>query len=332
MSVLNVFISSLTSPVFYRSLVAVTPPILFAALGCAVAAKASMTNMGMEGIMAITSLVGVLASAFIGGPNPWLGLLVAMVVGGLLGYLVAFFNLKLKVDIILVGISMNLIATGGTAFLLYMVTGDRSTSNSLLSGTLPSIEIPVIKDIPFIGQILSGQNALTYIAFILIFVLSFFLFKTKLGLRIRAVGENANAAESVGISSVKIKTIALIISGVLGGMGGTFMSAAYLSYFQKAGAAGRGFIALAACSLGEANPIPVALVSILFGAFYSLANFVVTSGISNYLVNMWPYIVTIISLVIYSINKEKKERKRLQGLSMEEPATVENKTQENNKE
>jgi len=320
---MQAFIDCLTNPTFYRTILAVTPPILFAALGCAVAAKADMTNMGMEGIMAITSFTEVMVASSIAAPNPWLGLVAAIIVGGLCGYLVAWFNLKLKVNIILVGIAMNLIGAGGTAFFLFMFTGDRSTSNSLLSGILPQVEIPIIKDIPVVGQILSGQNALTYISYILIFVLSFLLFKTKLGLRIRAVGENPNAAESVGISSQKIKTIALVISGALGGMGGTFMSAVYLSYFQRAGAAGRGFIALAACSLGEANPLPVALVSILFGTFYSLANFVVTSGISNYLVNMWPYIVTIISLVIYSINKVKKEKKRLKGLAAEEDAKVE---------
>ena len=312
------FLEIFTNANFYHSVLAVTPPILLAALGCAIAAKANMTNMGMEGIMAISSLSGVMASVAFGENHPWIELIVAMIVGGLLGLAVATFNLKLKVDIILVGIALNLIGTGGTAFFLYLFTGDRSTSNSLVSGTLPTIDIPLIKDIPFIGTVLSGQNVLTYISYILIAVLSFLLFKTKLGLRIRAVGENPNACESVGISSVNIRTIALIISGVLGGMGGAFMSSVYLSYFQRGCAAGRGFIALAACSLGEANPVPVALTSLLFGFFYALSNFARSTGISSYLLNTWPYIVTIISLVVYSINKERAEKKRLAGLAAEE--------------
>ena len=318
------FITSIiTSASFYHSVLAVTPPILLAALGCAIAAKADMTNMGMEGIMAISSLVGVMAAVWAGG-NAWVELLVAMLVGGLLGYAVAVFNLKLKVNIILVGIAMNLIGTGGTAFFLYMLTGDRSTSNSLVSGTLPSINIPLIKDIPFIGEVISGQNVLSYIAYILIAILSFLLFKTKLGLRIRAVGENPNSCESVGISSTRIKTIALIMSGVLGGMGGAFMSSVYLSYFQRGCAAGRGFIALAACSLGDANPGPVALTSILFGLFYALSNFARSTNISSYIMNTWPYVVTIISLVIYSISKERKEKRRLAGLAaMEDQGTPE---------
>jgi len=205
---MNLLLEIFTNPNFYHSVLAVTPPILLAALGCAMAEKADMTNMGMEGIMAISSLCGVMVSVVCGG-NPWIELLIAMIVGGILGYCVAVFNLKLKVNIVLIGIAMNLIGGGGTAFFLYMLTGDRSTSNSLVSGTLPTIDIPVLKDIPFIGPVLSGQNVLTYIAYILIAVLSFLLFKTKLGLRIRAVGENPNACESVGISSAKVRTIAL---------------------------------------------------------------------------------------------------------------------------
>ncbi|MDO4500933.1 MAG: ABC transporter permease [Erysipelotrichaceae bacterium] len=306
---------------FYNNVIAVTPPILLAALGCSIAAKANMVNMGMEGIMLLSSFIGTLAAAYIGGPNPWLGLLVAIVVGGVLGYLVAFFNLKMKVDIILVGIAMNLFGTGATAFFLPLVTpnADRSSTNSLQSGMLPNVNIPGIKNIPVLGEILQNQNILTYISYLLIIVMAFLMFKTKLGLRIRAVGENDHAAESVGISSDKIKTIALIISGCLGGIGGAFMSSVYVSYFANGIVAGRGFIGLAACSMGEANPIPTALTSILFGFFYALSNFARATGISDNLMKMWPYLATLIGVVLYSINKQRKEKKRLAGLaSLEE--------------
>ncbi len=317
MNLLSAVGAALANPSFYNIVIAVTPPILFAALGCAVAQKASQTNMGMEGIMALSSFIGTLVAAYVGGPNPWLGLIVAIAVGGLLGYLVAFFNLKLKVDIILVGIAMNLIGSGITAFFLPIVTPnhDRSSTNSLVSGTLPTIDIPFLRNVPVIGEIFNNQNVLTWVSYILIAVMAFLIFKTKLGLRIRAVGENPNAAESVGISSDKIKTIALIISGCLGGMGGAFMSSVYLSYFSNGIIAGRGFIGLAACSMGEANPIPTALTSILFGIFYALSNYVRNSGISDNLMKMWPYIATLIGVVVYSISKRNKEKKRLAGLA-----------------
>lgn len=312
-AVLETFKQVLTNPNFYANIVAVTPPILLASLGCAVAQKANVTNMGMEGIMLTSSFVGVICSAFIHGPNPWLELVVGIVVGGLLGLAVAYFHLKLKVDIILVGIAMNLIGSGGTAFFMYVFTGDRSSTNSLNSGTLPALELPFLEDIPWIGPIFGSQNILTWVAFALIAVVSFLLFKTKLGLRIRAVGENANAAESVGISSAKIKTIALLISGMIGGLGGVYMSEVYVSYFAKGIVAGRGFIGLAACSMGDANPIATSMSAILFGFFYALSNFARNTGISDNLIKMWPYVATIIGVVIYSINKTNKEKRRLAG-------------------
>ena len=136
--------------------------------------------MGMEGIMLLSSFIGTLAAAYIGGPNPWLGLLVAIVVGGVLGYLVAFFNLKLKVNIVLVGIAMNLLGSGVTTFFLPIVTPnqDRSSTNSLQSGLLPTVDLPdFIENIPFVGQIFANQNILTYISYALIFVVSFMMFK-----------------------------------------------------------------------------------------------------------------------------------------------------------
>ena len=320
---LQAFIEIFTNPNFYANVVAVTPPILLAALGCAIAQKASETNMGMEGIMMMSSFCGTLVAAYVNGPNPWLGLLAGLIVGAVLGYLVAVFNLKLQVDIVLVGIAMNLLGSGLTAFLLPVVTPnhDRSSTNSLQSGLLPQIKIPVLSDIPIIGNILFNQNVLTYLSYILIAVMAFLVFKTKLGLRIRAVGENANAAESVGISSTKIKTIALIISGAFGGLAGVFMSSVYLSYFATGAVAGRGFIGLAACSMGEANPIPTALTSILFGFFYALSNFARTTGISDNIIKMWPYVATMVGLVIYSVNKANAEKKRLAGLAADEEAS-----------
>ena len=126
---LEAFGQILTNPNFYANVLAVTPPSLFAALGCAIAEKASATNMGMEGIMLISSFCGTMASYYLGPSNPWAGLLVSIIVGAVLGYLVAFFALKLKVDIILVGIAMNLLGSGGTAFFLYVFTGDPGASS-----------------------------------------------------------------------------------------------------------------------------------------------------------------------------------------------------------
>lgn len=298
-----------TNANFYYAVIRVTAPILFATLGCAIAEKAGSTNMGMEGIMLVAAFTGVIVSAFTG--SIWLGLLAALIAGVLMGLAVAYFALKLKVDIILVGIAINLIGTGLTGFLIYVFTGDRSTTTSLQSGVLPQLFIPGLQDVPVLGAILSGHNVLTYVSYLMVAVLSFTLYKTCLGLRIRAVGENPDAASSVGVNVLKTKTIALAISGLMGGFGGAFMSMAYLPYFAKGLTAGRGYIALAACAMSNANPVGGMLTSILFGFFYALSTYARSLNIPDQLVSTLPYAATLVGLVIYSIRKRRNELKKL---------------------
>ncbi|MCR5230497.1 MAG: ABC transporter permease [Solobacterium sp.] len=319
--IINTISKVIVLPTFYYMIIMSAAPILLAALACAIALKANAINMGTEGIMTISSLVAVLVSSAVGGSasgGPWVGLIAAIVVGAVLGFLVSVFAFRLKIDIILVGIAMNLIGTGASVFLMYVLTGDRTTTTSLSSGTLPQVSIPLLKSIPVLGEILSGHYILTYVAYILVFVMSFLLFKTKLGLRIRAVGENEDAAESVGISSLQIKTIALIISGALGGLAGAFMSECYLAYFSSGLIAGRGFVGLAACNMGAGNPGIICLCCLAFGIFYAFSNFATLSNLSIYALNALPYAVVLIGVVLYSIYTRNKELKRLQGLESEE--------------
>lgn len=325
MSNWEILLSIFTNVTFYYAIFRVTAPILYATIGCAVAEKAKCTNMGMEGIMLISAWTAVMVSAKIGIPlfgelwGPFLGLFAAVVAGTVMGLVVAFFALKMKVDIILVGIATNLIGTGATSFFMYVITGDRATTTSLQSGSLPVLSIPLIKDIPVLGQIISGQNILTYFSWVVVIIIAFMMYKTKLGLRIRAVGENPDAASSVGISVNKIKTTALGISGCIGGFGGAFMSLVYLSYFSNGITAGRGFIALAACAMGNADPVSSALTALLFGFFYDLANYASATSIPSQLVSMIPYLTTIIGLVIYSQRRAAREKRLMAGAVTKRP-------------
>ena len=321
----NIISTAFSTTEFYTMIIESTAPILLAALGCAIAAKANAINMGIEGIMTFSALIAVLVSSALGGAGlgPWVGFVAAVAVGCLLGFLISVFAYRLRIDIILVGIAMNLICTGASVFLMYSLTGDRTTTTSLVSGKLPQFNIPLIDKIPVIGTILSGRFVLTYLAFILVAALSFLLFKTKLGLRIRAVGENENAAESVGISSLRIKTIALIMSGGLGGIAGAFMSECYLTYFSSGLIAGRGFIGLAACTMGSANPGIICLCCLAFGIFYAISMFSQSMklfAVSSYALLALPYAIVLIGVVIYSIYVRKKELERLRGLDSEEKA------------
>jgi len=195
-----------------------------------------------------------------------------------------------------------------------MFTGERGNTASLTSSNIliPTVEIPGLSSIPVLGDILSGHSVLTYIAFILVFFTWVLLYKTSVGLQIRAVGENDHAAESVGISVLKIKYIALGISGILSGMGGAFMSMYYSQSWNTGVVAGRGFIALAAQAMGHGEPVGTMFASLLFGFAQALRTKVSgIQGVSSNLISAMPYAVTILGLVLYAmstINKAKRKK------------------------
>ena len=287
-------LESLLSPDFFNAILRATTPILFAALASSVASKSGITNMALEGIMLFSALFGVIFSAMTG--NWAAGLLLTMLAGGIIGLLLAFFVLNLKTDEILAAIAINLMATGGTVLLMLAVSGDRGSSTSIASQSVPRLVIPLVDRIPFLGQILSGQNGMTYLALLAVAVMHLFLYKTPLGLKIRAVGENKNAAESVGISARKIQYIALILSGVLASMGGFFLSGGYMNMFTKDMSAGD-------------TPIGAFLVSLLFGAAQALANMMQLTDIPHELIQMVPYLTTLVGLGIYSYTGLKRRQK-----------------------
>lgn len=288
----------------------VTTPILFATLAVTMAARSGIFNIAIEGIMLFAALVGVIFSAKF--QSAGIGLLFALLAGGLIGLVLAFLVLKLKTDAILAGVAINLMAMGGTIFVLYLVSGDRGVSSSLKSISLPNISIPIIENIPFLGRVLSGHNILTYTVFLAVILVHILLYKTPLGLKIRAVGENPNAAESVGINVHKIQYIALALSGILAAFGGAFLSMGYLSWFTNGMTAGRGYIGLAANAMGGSTPIGGLLVSLLFGIADAMANVFQTGvGIPYELVQMIPYLTTIIGLAIYSYNRMKKKERMI---------------------
>lgn len=294
----------LLTPTFVSMIIRVTTPILFAALAALIAEKSGLFNIGVEGIMLIAALTGVVVSAKTGSTS--LGLLAAIVAGAFGGFMIAYAVISLKTDAVISGIALNMIGSGGTVFLLYILTGNKGISSSLKSGLIPTIDIPLIKDIPFLGKILSGQNLMTYLAFLMVFLMWFFLNKTPLGLRIRAVGENDHAAESVGVNVDLTRYIALLISGALAGMGGAFMSMGYVSWFSKDMTAGRGFIGLAAMTLGGVKPVGSMLASLLFGFADALSNYLQSIGLPSLFLLTIPYIVTILGLVLYAVRKKQQ--------------------------
>ncbi len=294
---------------FLFSVIRITAPILFAAMGAVIAEKAGVVNIGLEGIMMISALFGALIGYW---TQSWLvGVLGAVVVGILLALLIGFFAFKMKTDIILGGIAVNMLGAGGTIFLLYMFTGMKGNTGALVTRDLliPTVNIPLVQSIPFLGQVLSGHSVLTYLAFLFVWLIWVILYKTPLGLNIRAVGENPNAATSIGVSVEKIQYIAIAFSGALAGLGGAFMSMYYSQGWNSGMVAGRGFIALAAQAMGRGEPLGTMLSS--FGFAQALRTKVSgMQGVSSYLVSVIPYLVTIIGLVLYAISTMNKLKKR----------------------
>lgn len=303
---MNSFIALFLTPAFAYAILRVTTPILFASLGNVISDKAGVSNIAMEGTMLTASLAGVLASAYSG--SAFVGLLAALLVGVLFSAFMAYISLYLGTKIIMAGIALNLFASSFTVYVLYMFTGQKGNSASLASKQLPTIDLPIIKDIPVLGEILSGHNVLVYVALISIVVIYVMLNKTKLGAHIKAVGENPSAAASVGINVRRVQFISLCLSGLLAGFGGAFMSMGYLSMFTRDMIAGRGWIAIAASAMGRSMVIPTVITSFLFGIFSAIGNVLQLQNMPSELINTLPYVAVFVGLVGYSISKSKKEK------------------------
>jgi len=304
---LNPLLKSILSPSFGFAILRVMTPILFASIGVAITTLSGAVNISLEGTMLISAFFGVIVSAFT--KSLILGFLAGILAGVALSSILSYFHLKLKADIILAAIALNLFASGLTVFLLYIFAKDKGTSSSLRSLVFPSIEIPILKDIPIVGEIFSGHNILTYVALLSVLIFYILIFKTPLGLRIRAVGQNPDAASSVGINVNKIKFYALILSGFFGALGGLYLSMGYVSWFARDMTAGRGFIAIAASNLGANLPLGVFLASILFGILNTIAIYLASLQVPSEFIQMIPYIATIITLAIYSIQASRRKRK-----------------------
>lgn len=297
----------LMRPSFWFSVIRVTTPILFPAIAVLITDKAGIVNISMEGTMLFSALAGVLVSAWT--QSAGIGLLGAVAAGMLLGLVLACFTLEFKSDVTLGGIAINLFADGGSIFLLYLLTKDKGTSVSLPSKVLPNIDIPLIQDIPVLGEILSGHNILTYLGLFMVFGVYYLINKTPLGLRLQAVGENSKAAQSVGISVKRMQYISLLLSGFIASFGGAYMSMAYLPNFSRNMTSGRGWIALAAEAMGHGNVAATSFTALLFGFADALANGLQMFNLPSELIGTIPYVTTVIVLVLYAMRMKRKIQK-----------------------
>lgn len=308
---MQVIFSSILSTEFVFGILRVATPLLFASMATLVVRKAGVMCIAFEGIMLFAALGGVIGSAYF--HSSFIGVLTGILFGLLIAMIFAYFVLVLHANNILTGLALNTLGSGGTVFILYVICGDKGTSTNLGSLVVPNITLPLIKDIPVLGAILSNQNLLTYLAFIAVIAVFIMMNKSTLGLRIRSVGENPDAAESVGIDVIKTRFIAIVIGGVLASLGGAYMSMGYLPFFTRDMIAGRSFMAIAAQNLGGGSVIPTMLSALLFGSAEALSNVMQSLRLPAETMQMLPYVITLIGLFFVGDSmgtKSKKKKKK----------------------
>lgn len=240
-------------------------PLAFAALGGMYSERSGVLNIALEGML-ITGAFSSAAATFYTG-NPWLGVLCALIAGGLVGLLHAFLCVTLYVNQLVSGLAINLVAAGLTSFLARLVFNGSSTQR--LPGIEPMV-IPGLANIPILGSVLFQQDVLVYLLITLVAVSMYILFHTSFGLTLRAVGEYPQAAATAGLSVSRVRYLAVVVSGCLASLGGADLSLVQIKFFTEGMSAGKGFIAIAALIFGRWHPIATTLACFLFGATEAL--------------------------------------------------------------
>ncbi|CAN5754301.1 ABC transporter permease [soil metagenome] len=270
-------------------------PLVIASLGDAFAQKSGLLNLGIEGMM--------LAGAFFGFHAAYrtesvtLGILGGIGAGLALALLFGFLTIQLRVDQVLVGLAITIFSAGLTGYLFRDWYGGQNVAADVRARV---IEIPVLSDIPIIGEALFDQQILFYLCWALVPVFAYVLFRSRFGLNVRAVGESPFAADAAGVNVIRTRYLAIALGGIMAGFAGAFLAVADLRIFTIGMTVGQGFIALAITMLGGWNPYRIAAGAILFGMLNALGDSlqIIGVGIRTEFIGMFPYIGIMIAMVV----------------------------------
>ncbi len=272
--------------------IAAGTPILLATLGEIMAERAGILNLGVEGMMLMGAWAGFAAAYYSG--NIWLGLLAALLMGGLMSLIHAFLSITLQANQVVSGLALTIFGTGLSSLLGRNLVG--------LSGPFFSrITIPVLGDIPYVGPVLFRQNLLVYLSYLLIPLAWFYIFRTRPGLHLRAVGESAATADAMGINVYALRYLYTVVGGVMAGLAGAALSLGYTPGWADEMSKGLGWIAVGLVIFATWNPWRAAVGAYLFGAMAALPSRLTGTVHLSYfievLLNMLPYLLTIVVLV-----------------------------------
>ena len=271
-------------------------PLLIAALGELVVERSGVLNLGVEGMMVMGAVFGFAITATTG--SPWIGMIGAIFAGAVFSMLFAFLTLSIATNQVASGLSLTLLGLG-----LSGLIGEKFVG--IAGVKLPALDIPVLSDIPLIGRLVFGQDPIFYISLILVAGVMWFLFHTRAGLTLRAVGDNHDSAHALGINVIRIRYLAVLFGGACAGLAGAHLSLVYTPQWVENMTSGRGWIALALVVFASWRPFRVLAGAYLFGSVTigQLHAQALGFGIPSQLLSALPYLATIIVLVIISRNR-----------------------------
>jgi ABC-type uncharacterized transport system permease subunit len=268
-------------------------PIILGALGGTICERSGIMNLGLEGMMLMGALGGVLGSYAAG--NPWVGVLFAVIIGGVSGLLHAVLCIRFKADQVVSGVGINMVASGFTVVIVHTIWQREGMSGTVEQ--LGNITVPFFSKIPVIGNLFNDQSPYLYITILIVAVAWYVMYKTKTGLRLRSIGDHPQAAETAGINVSRYRYVCVILSGILAGMGGAYLSIVQSNLFVQNMVAGRGFMALAANIFGGWNPVGSFVASLIFAFAQALRFNMASLKIPDQFIQMVPYILTLVVLI-----------------------------------
>jgi general nucleoside transport system permease protein len=286
-----------------QSSIRLATPFVLGSLAALIANRAGVLNLAIEGKMLLGAFIGV-AVLYQTNLNPVVGTVAAMFSGGVLGLIFAVLYLRIRINLIVLALALNLFVADATVFFMRVWFNAYGTLADPSIRSLPIIRIPIINDIPVVGTLLSGYNIIVYISWLMVFMIWLILFRTQFGRHIRAVGENKEAAETAGINVTRVQIFALTLSGFLAGMAGAFLSLGILSQFLENMTAGRGWIALTVAIFALNRPIAAFATALFFGFAEAYSLYLVSRpgiDLPADWVLMLPQIATLVALILVGL-------------------------------
>ena len=285
-----------------QGMLRLSTPVILAGMCALITSRAGILNIAGEGMILFGAWFGVAGSYY--AQNAYVGLAVALLSGLVVGGLFALFSLKFGANIIVMGIAINIFAVSATIFLTRVVFGVAGSFMHPNIKGFGAIQIPLIKDIPILGEILSGYTFPVYLTWILVVLMTVFLYKTPWGIHLRAVGESPEAARTQGINVERVRFLSVMASGVFASLAGSYLSLGHMIGFFDGMSAGRGFIGMAVNTFGGGEPVGVFLSSLLFGLTDTIGFRLQGERIIPiYFISMLPYVVTLIALTYFTVRK-----------------------------